>query len=329
MNPLLHALIMENYRIYNIDLAKALGSINASIFLSEILGRYKFHLKNSPDEMIEDKDGIWFFFTQEKAYDRLGLSRKEQDTAIKILIEKGVISKKQMGLPCRRYFMIHEEEIVKLMNPTTVQTRLSETDKLGCPKRANLDDRKGQTAHISKEHKEEQKKDMSPAAPKSSSKSSKEEEILHYGEFESVLLTQSEYDRLVKQYGKELVNNTIESMDLIAADLKEKTFRHRYSIKSPTYNLALRRWIKRGAQEGWNSKPKNPEKTNEEYAKEIAKSFSEQKAPSMQIEIEAISTGLRIMSLHPTSRTQPTLIPYTEKGFKDQVNNALRKWRLL
>ena len=177
--------------------------------------------------------------------------------------------------------------------------------------------------------KERLTKDMSPSAPKSSPKLSKEDEILRFGEHESVLLTQSEYDKLCKKHGKDVIDSKIQDMDLRAADLGEKAFRKEYKINAKTYYFALCRWMLRSEKEGWSAKQINPVKANQEYAKEIAAEFSMQKAPSMHIEIEAISEGLRIMSVHPTSRKQPTLIAYTEKGFKDQVHSALRKWSLL
>lgn len=42
------------------------------------------------------------------------LTRRKQDAAIKILIERGLISQKNMGIPMKRYFKLHEDKIMEV-----------------------------------------------------------------------------------------------------------------------------------------------------------------------------------------------------------------------
>ncbi|NGX36898.1 MAG: hypothetical protein K1000chlam2_00043 [Chlamydiae bacterium] len=90
--------IQRIYAHYNIDLAKKLGSIKASIFFEILLS---FYDGESPYEK------IWICFPMESAKDLLAQSRKEQDTAIKKLIEHGLIEKKVIGVPPKRCFSIN------------------------------------------------------------------------------------------------------------------------------------------------------------------------------------------------------------------------------
>lgn len=78
--------------------------VEATLFLSILV---------DADNIFDDE---WVFQTQPtvEALSCGFLTRRKQDNAIKILIEKGFISQKNMGLPMRRYFKIHEEEVMRV-----------------------------------------------------------------------------------------------------------------------------------------------------------------------------------------------------------------------
>ncbi len=159
-NDPLFWLYADNYRTYNVDVAKKLKSINAAIFLSEIASRYRYHRDRG--ELLNDlKYGEgWFYLTQETVEERTYLSRKNQDTAFKILESLNLIEKKTLGLPAKRYFRLNKKEIQIYFST------LSETDKQGCLKVTNNDVHGGQTVprdYTYKEPKEEPKeKTLSP-----------------------------------------------------------------------------------------------------------------------------------------------------------------------
>lgn len=160
-NDPLFWLYSENYRTYNVDVARKLGSIYAAIFLSHMANRYRYH-KNKGELLSDPKYGDnWFFLTQETVEERTCLTRKNQDTSIKILEKFGLIEKKIIGIPSKRYFRINIHAIqMFFFGPG--QARLSVSDNLDCPKRTTCDVRNGQPgpgAHTYKEPKEEPKED--------------------------------------------------------------------------------------------------------------------------------------------------------------------------
>ena len=99
----------KNYRTFNREVAKILDSINAAIFLSELADKYKLNL----DEKTLTDDGF-FYYEQKDVEQRILLKRKCQDSSIDILINCGLIQKKNRGMPQKRYFKINIEEALKL-----------------------------------------------------------------------------------------------------------------------------------------------------------------------------------------------------------------------
>lgn len=177
---------------------------------------------------------------------------------------------------------------------------------------------------------------MCSKSPKSSSKKSKaqkpiseracDEEVLHYGEFESVLLTQAEYDRLLSDFGKDVVDETIDDMDLISADMKDKAFRKQYRINARTYYYALRRWIKRREAEGWNTKANEKPEKNAEWA---AKKINELEFKAKEAKC-AFHLGNNYLEIHPTEGPrQPTQVQFEDKDFKKKVEAMLHHWRII
>ena len=96
MHPLAKLVTDSNYHTYNLDLARSLGSLAASIVLCKLLQRHTYHQENNQLIKLRDKEGLWFYLTQEKCEEQTFLSRREQDTAIKILREKGLIKKNNL-----------------------------------------------------------------------------------------------------------------------------------------------------------------------------------------------------------------------------------------
>ena len=81
--------------------------INETLVLSELVDKEEYFHREG-----KLLDGGWFYYTQEDLEFYTTLKRKSQETAIDSLIEKGLIEKKTMGLPCRRHFKINEEKIL-------------------------------------------------------------------------------------------------------------------------------------------------------------------------------------------------------------------------
>lgn len=91
--------------LYHPGLAEALGSINASILLCQLL---YWHDKGS-------KKG-WIYKTIVELEEETGISRHKQDTAIQVLENLGLISHKRMGSHGKRHFQVHLSAIYHLLS---------------------------------------------------------------------------------------------------------------------------------------------------------------------------------------------------------------------
>jgi len=121
---------------YHPDIAKALGSVKAGVFISQILywtGKG------------ENKEG-WIYKTQNEMYKETALSRREQENARKIARKLGILEEKKRGIPQRLYFRINFEKLGELLlsyyqNNKNAQNRhacLFRKDKQYAPKEHSL-----------------------------------------------------------------------------------------------------------------------------------------------------------------------------------------------
>lgn len=90
---------------YHAALAKALKSVNAGILLSQLL---YWQPKASR------ADGF-FWKTREEIYDETALSRREQETARKILREAGITEEQRLGVPARVHFRVDMDALISLL----------------------------------------------------------------------------------------------------------------------------------------------------------------------------------------------------------------------
>lgn len=105
-------LTYTHFRQYNIHIARKLTT-NASILLVEFCGKYGYH--KSRGELVQNDGEYWFYYSVDTAYQRLGLSREEQDTALRYLDKFKLINRKVFGCPPRRYFSLNINHIRNLM----------------------------------------------------------------------------------------------------------------------------------------------------------------------------------------------------------------------
>ena len=138
---------------YHAVLAKAVGSANAGIFLSQLLYW---------TPRAHDKEG-WIYKTQQDIYEETALTRREQETARRMLRTAKVLEEKKAGVPSRLFFRVDMGYLAQLLggdnddgdyhdeipepdepNPRgashdvqNVHRTMAETDTLGWPKLAN------------------------------------------------------------------------------------------------------------------------------------------------------------------------------------------------
>jgi hypothetical protein len=137
----------KNWVAINLPLSKQLG-LNAAFLFSHLCGLFEYY--ETRGELIEKDGQMYFYATIETIAENTPLSRPEQDTAIKILEQAGLLIKKTLGMPAKRYFSIPTSAETILYNILQFagnrQTSLQETDKQGCANPTNKVVEKEQTS---------------------------------------------------------------------------------------------------------------------------------------------------------------------------------------
>lgn len=124
----------NNFLCVNRDIARIVG-INSAIMLSSLIDDYLFW--ESENKLIPINDKMYFYMTHEKCEERTTLSRYQQDSAIKTLEDLNIISKVVTGYPQKRYFTIHIENLLSLLDDSKKSYNLRETDNPICEKLAD------------------------------------------------------------------------------------------------------------------------------------------------------------------------------------------------
>lgn len=119
---------------YHPILAKKLKSVKAAVFLSQLL--YWCDKGKSPDG--------WIYKNALDFYEETGLSREEQETARKKLLEKNLIEHELRGVPATSNYRVLEQNYIDFLNESDnqigekIQSSLDKTPKLDCIKTPNL-----------------------------------------------------------------------------------------------------------------------------------------------------------------------------------------------
>lgn len=168
-NTVMFSLISQGeFRTINLEIARKLGSINAALFLSDLVDRYKFHKSRNETIKLEGHNLEWFYYTVDTCEERTTLTRYEQDPCVKKLVELEIIEVKLIGLPPKRHFCINPEKLLAHILAQKNSTNLGknpESRRGKTPKRFAL---KPRIAHIyTKKPKEkpEQELEQKAASP--------------------------------------------------------------------------------------------------------------------------------------------------------------------
>ena len=121
----------RQFRRYNVKLAKLL-SINSSVFLIDLCDCFSHHLIRGEIEGEND----WFYYTEDKCFERTALSRKEQETSIKLLIENDLIEKKVIGSPPKRHYRVKFKNVKEFFEKSEEKS-ISPFGQIEKPKRRN------------------------------------------------------------------------------------------------------------------------------------------------------------------------------------------------
>jgi len=91
----LQAILQDHPLAYYPILAKATGSVNAAILLSQLLSQAK------------GDDSEWIPKTRDEICEETGLSRRELETARRHLGLLHILEERRVGMPCRTWYHIN------------------------------------------------------------------------------------------------------------------------------------------------------------------------------------------------------------------------------
>lgn len=179
-----------------------------------------------------------------------------------------------------------------------------------------------------KEYKEKERGGYPPTAnavPPSciSNKSpSLEKEIIRK---QNVKTTETDHQKLIEKFGEEFTNACYERLSLWKLDTPKAKW------KKSDYRSILR-WVAEAERESAIKKSKTSTdcegiQENIEFAEKVAENFNASMAPRRDCRIDVLRESVEIV--FTKSMKPPIVIKFTEKGFKDQLENALRKAGLL
>ena len=106
----------SSYIIVNKHLIKILG-INEALLLGELCSEYVYWENR---QELTDED--YFYSTRENIQENTGLSPHYQRLALKTLIDSGIISTKQKGIPCKTYYKLHEDKLIECFKKAQIIT---------------------------------------------------------------------------------------------------------------------------------------------------------------------------------------------------------------
>lgn len=168
------------------------------------------------------------------------------------------------------------------------------------------------------ERKEESKGASAPALADFSSKETRLERALH------VTTSMSDHQKLLDKLGKDLTAQCYQRL----SEWKQDTPKSKW--KKDDYRSILR-WVIDSIKEDKFKKSKitssldSPEE-NKAHARRIADNFNPVRCRDKGCRIELMTSEVQIISNN--SFVQPICIRYSEKGFKEQLENAMRKFQL-
>jgi len=139
--------LLERPIAYHRIFAKIAGSVTAGLFLSQLF----YWTPRGKDE------DSWIYKTAKEWYEETALTRREQETARRLLKQKKLLQEKKCGVPCKLFYRINTEVLLETIAAQTssesgfegvedtVQTRMAESAKLERRKAPNKNGGKRQT----------------------------------------------------------------------------------------------------------------------------------------------------------------------------------------
>lgn len=202
-------LASSKYIIVNKDLIQILG-LNEAVILGELCSEYTYW---SNREQLEDNE--YFYSTRENLQNNTGITPHFQRIALKNLEEKGIITTKKKGIPCKTFYRIDEVKVIEYLKKAKIIPKNSDVDEMNnktsteettsskqeVQQDVNEIDINNNNINNKKEHTHEQ-----PPVEE------KVEEKIEYAKL--VTMTEKEHQDLINTYGEEMTHQLIEQLSL-------------------------------------------------------------------------------------------------------------------
>lgn len=143
-------------------------------------------------------------------------------------------------------------------------------------------------------------------------------DLVKYGEF--VEMTLDQRNKLIEKFGEEDTKAKIAKLDTYMGSTGKKYKSHYHTILN---------WHEKDKKEKETisqGRPTAEQTTNREYAETVERAYAAHPDRNPTIQVLACGSYLEIYTT--VGHVTPTQIKYSEHGFKEQVQNALRKWGL-
>ena len=129
----IRALLFDRPIAYHPLLARITGSVNAGVLLSQFL--YWTPRTTDPDG--------WFWKTGDEITDETALTRKEQESARKLLKRSGLVTEVRRGVPARLFYRVDMTRLTCALG----EIKSSPNGETGCDQRGNQDPPRGATKY--------------------------------------------------------------------------------------------------------------------------------------------------------------------------------------
>lgn len=301
-----------------------------------LIHHFQFWIMLNKRQGKNSHDGrTWMFDTQKRLTahfpywkNRLKVMRLIDSLVEKKILIKGNYNKRAMDRTCW-YAFVEEEKYLggwqpepELFEPEkedvedeqcNVQNRTMECSKVNTPlfgSEPALPDTTQDTTPDKKTPPTPSKGERANARSVSGSSSEKKS----FGEEGHVKLTVEEHWKLFEKYGGTRLTALIEELNDYLGSTGKRYKSHYHTLKQ---------WHRRKDDEP--SAVDTPEK-NKTYAQQIADNFNPVRCRQVGCRIDVLNQQVEIVASQ--GNYVPFVLKYSEKGFKDQLDNALHKWRL-
>lgn len=112
-----------SFIMVNKKLIKELG-LHEAIMIGELYSEYNYY--KDRDQLDDD----YFFSTHENITENTGLSPHQQRQACKHLEDLGIITTVLKGVPAKKYFCVHERQVVKFFNDKGLNFLMASDEKI-------------------------------------------------------------------------------------------------------------------------------------------------------------------------------------------------------